>query len=138
MTDFLEKYRKARDEKNSVLCIGLDPSPSEVREEEVLQYCLEIVEKTSDYAAAFKPNSQFVLFSLRVRELRELTREIRSHDCISILDHKLSDIGFSNDAAIQNIRASGFDAFTASPYPGNIKETSDLAHREKLGAVFSA
>jgi len=91
----------------------------------------------SDYAAAFKPNSQFVLFSLRVRELRELTREIRSHDCISILDHKLSDIGFSNDAAIQNIRASGFDAFTASPYPGNIKETSDLAHREKTGVIFS-
>jgi orotidine-5'-phosphate decarboxylase len=136
MTDFLEKYRNVRDEKNSVLCIGLDPLPSEVGEEETLHHCLELVEKTSDYAAAFKPNSQFVLFNLRVKELRELTREIRSHGCISILDHKLSDIGSSNDAAIQQISASGFDAFIASPYPGNIKETSDLAHREKLGAII--
>ena len=136
MTDFLEKYRKIRDEKKSVLCIGLDPSPSEVREEEILQYCLELVEKTSEYAAAFKPNSQYVLFNLRVRELRELTREIRSHGCISILDHKLSDIGSSNDAAIHYIHASGFDAFTASPYPGNIKETSDQAHRQSLGVIF--
>lgn len=136
MTDFLEKYRNVRDEKNSVLCIGLDPLPSEVNEEETLHYCLDLVEKTSDYAAAFKPNSQFLLFNLRVRELRELTGEIRNHGCISILDHKLSDIGSSNDAAIQQISASGFDAFTASPYPGNIKETSDLAHREKLGAII--
>ncbi len=136
MTDFLEKYRNVRDEKNSVLCIGLDPIPSEIREEETLHYCLDLVEKTSDYAAAFKPNSQFVLFNLHVRELRELTRAIQSHGCISILDHKLSDIGSSNDAAVQQISASGFDAFTASPYPGNIKETSDLAHREKLGAII--
>jgi orotidine 5'-phosphate decarboxylase subfamily 2 len=136
MTDFLEKYRKIRDEKKSVLCIGLDPSPSEIREEETLHYCLEIIEKTSDYAAAYKPNSQFILFNMRVRELRELTREIRGHGCISILDHKLSDIGSSNDAAIHYIHASGFDAFTASPYPGNIKETAESAHRQSLGVLM--
>lgn len=89
MTDFLEKYRNVRDEKNSVLCIGLDPLPSEVNEEEILHYCLDLVEKTSDYAAAFKPNSQFLLFNLRVRELRELTREI--HRAQRPTEHRKSD-----------------------------------------------
>jgi len=138
MSDFVRKYWKVRDEKNSVLCVGLDPSPDEVREENILGYCLDIVERTSDYAMAYKPNSQFILFTLKAKELSELNKKIHQKRCLSILDHKLSDIGSSNAAAIYHIRAAGFDALTASPFPGNIKETTDACHRNGLGVIFLA
>jgi orotidine-5'-phosphate decarboxylase len=133
MTELLVKYKKGRDEKNSVLCIGLDPSPEEVKEEDILNYCVDIVEKTSDYAAAYKPNSQFLLFPLTVKDLRLLNKRIRLAGCISILDHKLSDIGSTNEVAIHYIKEAGFDALTVSPFPGNIAETVAYAHRKEIG-----
>jgi orotidine 5'-phosphate decarboxylase subfamily 2 len=136
MSELFEKYRKAREEKNSLLCVGLDPSPQEVNEDAMADWCLDKVERTGDYAIAFKPNSQYVLFTLKKAELRNLNRKIRLKGCISILDHKLSDIGSTNEAALYHIHDMGYDALTASPFPGNIKETTDLCHRNKLGVFF--
>jgi orotidine 5'-phosphate decarboxylase subfamily 2 len=133
MSEFASKLNLARKDKNSLLCIGLDPAPAQ---NNMLEYCRGIVEDTSDYAAAYKPNSQFVLFNLKVGELKKLTKEIREAGCVSILDHKLSDIGSSNESAIYHIKECGFDALTASPFPGNIKETTDLSHKNKLGVFF--
>lgn len=136
MSELFEKYRKAREEKSSLLCVGLDPSPQEVNEDAMGDWCQDIVERTGDYAVAFKPNSQYVLFTLKKSELRNLNRKIRLKGCISILDHKLSDIGSTNEAAFYHIRDMGYDALTVSPFPGNIKESTDLAHRNKLGVFF--
>ena len=138
MSDFVRKYWKVREEKNSVLCVGLDPSPDEVAGENVLNYCLGMVERTADYVLAYKPNSQFILFTLKTKELQELNMKIHKHKALSILDHKLSDIGSSNEAAAYHIRAAGFDALTASPFPGNVKETTDICHRNGLGVMFLA
>ena len=96
------------------------------------------MERTSASAVAYKTNTQFILFHLGIPELKELNRKIHKAGCISILDHKLSDIGSSNEAAIYRIKEAGFDAFTASPFPGNIKETTEHAHREGLGVIFLA
>jgi len=48
------------------------------------------------------------------------TYRIHEQDALSILDVKLSDIGTSNDACCFWAHECGFDAITASPFPGNI------------------
>lgn len=136
MFDFLENYKEKREKKNSVLCIGLDPAPQQVEGKEVLNYCLDMVERTGEYAIAYKTNTQYILFHLGINDLKELNKKISKAGCISILDHKLSDIGSSNEAAIYRIKEAGFEAFTASPFPGNIKETTDHAHRGGLAVIF--
>ncbi|MEA3254928.1 MAG: orotidine 5'-phosphate decarboxylase / HUMPS family protein, partial [Candidatus Altiarchaeota archaeon] len=112
MAEFLEKYNKARGVKNSVLCIGLDPSPGELDGADILSFCLDMVERTSDYAVAYKPNTQFILFTLNLTQLKKLNEEIHNAGCVSILDHKLGDIGSSNEAAFYWIAKAGFDALT--------------------------
>lgn len=139
MPEFLQKYLKARQEKNSILCIGLDPALPELRKENVMPdddimgFCLDIIDKTSPYACTFKANSQYILFNLNLEQLQELNRKIHASGSISILDHKLSDIGSSNLAAIHSANKAGFDAITFSPFAGNIKEAVNQCHSNGLG-----
>lgn len=150
MTVFIEKYVKARDEKNSVLCVGLDPGLKEFREkntvadeyfagkevgEGLLDYCLDIIEKTSDYACAIKPNSQYLIFALNLKQLQKLNKVAHDAGLVSILDHKLGDIGSTNQSAFYWIKEAGFDGLTFSPFAGNIKEATEAAHARDLGLL---
>jgi orotidine-5'-phosphate decarboxylase len=148
-TVFLEKYLKARREKDSILCVGLDPGLPEFRksdviperykkgdiEENLLEFCLDMVEQTSDYACAIKPNSQYLLFALGVKELKKLNKKAHNEGLISILDHKLGDIGTTNEAAFYWMAETGFDAVTFSPFAGNIEEATKAAHERSLGLL---
>lgn len=133
MAKFLNKFRKARDEKNSLLCIGLDPPP---KERNPLSFCLNVIEETSDFAVAYKPNTQFLLFSLDFQDLKQISEAVKEAGCVSILDHKLSDIGSSNEAAITWVAKAGFDALTVSPFPGNIKTSVEFAHKKNVGVFM--
>ncbi len=130
---FLKKYEKARSEKG-VLCIGLDP-PADMfgSPGNILDFCIKTIEKTADYACAVKPNSQYVLFAMDFGQLAELNKTAHENGLLSILDHKLSDIGPSNENAIKLMGRAGFDAFTFCPFAGNLKETTQMAHKEGLG-----
>lgn len=136
-------YKQIRYEKNSILCIGLDPYPENLPQETLsenpgeatLNFCLKIIEETFQYACAYKLNTQFLLFTLDFKQLRELNKTIHEKGCISILDHKLGDIGSSNKSAIYWIKKSGFDAFTFSPFAGNIREATLEAHKNNLGIL---
>ncbi len=137
----LDLYRRIRYEKDSILCVGLDPAVENFPQqaitenpgETLLNFCLDIIEKTSRYTCAYKSNSQFLLFALDLKQLRELNRRIHEEGCISILDHKLGDIGSTNLSALYWIKTAGFDAFTFSPFAGNIRETTIEAHKNNLG-----
>ncbi|MEA1924377.1 MAG: orotidine-5'-phosphate decarboxylase [Candidatus Altiarchaeota archaeon] len=139
---FHEKYLKARGEKKSILCVGLDPALTEQREHEIipekygddlLGFCLDIIDKTAEHACAFKINSQYVLFKLTLTELMLMNQVIRDRGCLSILDHKLGDINESNKSAFYWIKKAGFDALTYNPYPGNLRDAADDAHQHDLG-----
>ena len=54
---------------------------------------------------------------------------------LAILDHKLNDIGSTNNSAMYWIKEMGFDAFTFSPFAGNTKETVETAHMKDLGVI---
>ncbi|OYT53321.1 MAG: orotidine-5'-phosphate decarboxylase [Candidatus Altiarchaeales archaeon ex4484_2] len=139
---FHEKYLKAREERESILCIGLDPALKEQRKHEVipekygddlLGFCLDIIDKTAEHACAFKINSQYVLFKLTLDELMLLNQVVRDKGCLSILDHKLGDINESNNSAFYWIKKAGFDALTYNPYSGNLRDAADDAHHHDLG-----
>lgn len=149
---FLEKYKAAKKGHDSVLCVGLDPASiffkdadsiprkyfeknSEV--EGMLEFCLDVVEKTSDHAVAFKPNAQFV-FPFSLAQLQKLNKKISDAGCVSIFDLKLSDIGSSNESAVYWMKKAGFDAFTFSPFAGNIEEATKTAHKNNLGIFVLA
>ncbi len=139
---FYEKYLKTREEKESILCIGLDPATKEQRKEDVMpekynqniiQFCIDIIEETGEHACAFKINSQYMLFTTTLKEQQELNKTVKKAGCLSILDHKLGDISSTNNAAMYWIRKAGYDAFTYSPFPGNIHKATAEAHNNDLG-----
>ena len=125
----LEKYLKIRKEKNSVLCIGLDPRE---KKENLLPFCLNIIEKTSEFACAYKPNLQFLL-PLSFEEMGKLTSAIHKANALAILDSKLSDIGSSNEAGMNWAKEMGFDAITYSPFSGNIEEMGKISSKYNMG-----
>lgn len=137
---FNEMLRTLVDEKDSRLCVGLDPAPTGMREEyttkkSILDFCLEIIEETEEYTVAYKPNLQYIM-PLGKREMSRLTGKIHECGAVSILDLKLSDIGSSNAASIYWLKNLGFNAFTYSPFPGNIAETCRNAQQNGLGVFI--
>ena len=118
--------------KKSQLCIGLDLRIPHI---ERLEKAIEIIEATGDLAIAYKPNRQFWLgFSLD--EMKTLTTAIKKQNCYAIIDHKLSDIGSTNDAALEWASLEGFDLMTISPYPGNISASGESAKKFGLGLIY--
>jgi len=99
----------------------------------ILNFCLELINKVGDYCCSVKPNTQYFLG--RTNILKEIVKEIHKEGMLAILDHKLSDIGSTNESAIFWISEMGFDAFTYSPFPGNIKETVVKSHERGLAVI---
>jgi len=144
---FYDKYLQTSKEKNSVININLDPALPSQRKDHVvpdkfissdeskslLDFSLDIVEQVSDYCCSIKTNTQFFLFDSNI--LKRIVKKIHDEGLIAILDHKLGDVGFSNDSAIFWISKLGFDAFTFSPFSGNIQSAVESAHKKDLGII---
>ncbi len=144
---FYEKYLKATEEKRSIININLDPALPKQRTdntipekyfskddaEALLNFSLDIIEQVSDYSCSIKPNTQYYLGHTEI--LEKIVKKTHSEGMLAILDHKLSDIGASNGAALYWIRKMNFDAFTFSPFAGNIKKTVEKAHENNLGVI---
>lgn len=129
MQKALEKYNKRVDKVNSLLCVGLDSEfeklPKNFKNEKFPQFAFNkwIVEQTSDYVSAYKPNMAF--YEARgaegIKEL-ELTMEYlkETHpDIFTICDGKRAEIGnTSRQYAKEVFEHFGFDAVTLNPYFG--------------------
>ncbi len=124
MNTFIRILEKRIQDTDSLLCIGLDPHLADLSNptaESALDFCLGIVQKTADYAAAFKPNAAF--FELFGAEgwvaLKKLIAEINTLGIPLILDAKRGDIASTAEAyaksAFENL---GADAITLNPYLG--------------------
>ncbi len=117
--------------KGSQLCIGLDLVGTP---EDNLSTALEIIDSTHDLAAAYKPNRQYWLGN-SFENLKEITDRIHRHNCFAIIDHKLSDIGSTNEAALRHSKLEGFDFITISPFPGNLEDSYNIASQIDLGLI---
>ncbi|NHJ48740.1 MAG: hypothetical protein FK733_13225 [Asgard group archaeon] len=147
--DFIKKYEKARDEKDSILCAGFDPAIPNQREknilaskyfeertieEGILAFFDDFLESVQDYCCAIKPNNQY-LFHVSLNAYQKINKKIHDQGLISILDQKLGDIGSTNDSGFYWMNKMGFDAVTYSPFAGNIAESIEAAHKVGMGVI---
>jgi len=122
MTFFTRLEHRIR-QINSLLCIGLDPHPQDLPAQSgaaARDYCLRLVEKTADLAAAYKPNVAFfeALGVDGTRALTEVISEIPVEIPV-ILDAKRGDIASTAIAYARAVfEVLGADAVTLNPYLG--------------------
>jgi len=156
MPSFLQGFSNYLVEKNSVLCVGLDPALPRQRANNVippkylaspdenksrLDFCLDVVEQVSEFSVAAKPNQQYV-FGFTKKQHKRLTDAIRKSKMISILDYKLNDIRDTVESSLFHLSECGYDAITFNPFMGNMEEAVKLAHdtaknkrRSELGII---
>jgi orotidine-5'-phosphate decarboxylase len=130
---FVDRYLEFSREKDSFLCVGLDPATDSMRDKYVVppklieryglveglrRFCVEFVEAVSPYTPIIKPNAQFLVYPLGFGEMKGIVDTIHDGGCLALLDAKLSDIGTTMEAGLHWIGELGFDAVTFSPFPG--------------------
>ncbi len=124
---FWSKYQKRYQATKSLLCVGLDPELSKLPDcvkmaaNPIWEFNRAIIESTSPYACAFKPNLAFYLAD-GVRGLEALykTVELIPEDIPVILDCKVGDIGSTMSAYVTAFFADlKVDAITLNPLMGS-------------------
>ncbi len=131
MSSFYERYDAVRRDRESLLCVGLDPDPDKLPPgydsgdiiENLRAFLGDIISSTAPYAVAYKPNLAFyeVLGSRGMalfEDVITMIREAASHALI-IADAKRGDIG--NTASFYAkafFETYNCDAITLSPYMG--------------------
>ena len=130
METFFSFLEKRVEDCSSLICVGLDPhidDLSDISAKGARDFCLNLVERTSRFAAAFKPNAAF--FEYFGAEgwiaLREVIEAVQSEsDRLGsripvVLDAKRGDIASTakaySYAAFHQLKA---DAITLNPYLG--------------------
>lgn len=130
METFFSFLERRVDDCSSLLCVGLDPHASllpEASAEAALEFSLGIVQETSAYAAAFKPNAAFFEFfgadgwtALRqlIEGIHEESDRLGSMIPV-ILDAKRGDIASTAEAYAKSaFNHLGAHAITLNPYLG--------------------
>jgi uridine monophosphate synthetase len=143
MESFFSFLEKRVDDCSSLLCIGLDPHVSDIKEptaEAARDFCLNLIKQTARYAAAFKPNAAFfeVLGPHGWAALKEVIDAVQAESdrmgsmIPVVLDAKRGDIASTAEAyaksAFENLDA---DCITLSPYLGKDSIEPFLSYPQK-------
>ena len=128
-------------EKNdSLLCIGLDPTPARFPEKfktssrPIFDFCAEIIDATADLVCAFKPQIAYFSSSSAEQELIDIIDWIHTnHPGIPvILDAKRGDIGSTAAHYAKEVfERFKADCVTLSPYMGKDSVEPYLEYVEK-------
>jgi orotidine 5'-phosphate decarboxylase subfamily 2 len=127
--DILRASSKARD---SVLCVGLDPEPERIPggAAGAARFCIDIIQRTADYAAAYKPNSAF--WEQYGPDGWKALLEVRQAAPAGIpflFDGKRADVGHTSAAyARAAFDGLGMDAMTVHAYHGADSLAEFTAH----------
>jgi len=143
MESFFTFLEKRVGDCSSMLCVGLDPHVSDLpapTAEGALRFCLDLVQRTAPYAAAFKPNAAFfeqfgapgwTALAQVVDAIREQSQRLGSMIPV-ILDAKRGDIASTAEAYARSaFQALAVHAITLSPYLGRDSVEPFLADPEK-------
>ena len=131
---YFEVLRALARERNTMLCVGLDPDPDRIEggASGALRHCRELVRATEEHVCCFKPNSAFWEQYgpdgwKALLELREAAPRTPF-----LLDAKRGDMDNTMRAYARAVfRTLAMDAATVSPYLGSdsLKEFTDYADR---------
>lgn len=142
--NFINLLKKSKEDSNSKICVGLDLAVYGSRENNTLDKnqdkkskLLSLISNLSEYCCVFKVNRQYIL-DLTSDEIKQVTAKAHEFNRPIIIDHKLSDIGSTNQQALFHIKKEGFDALTASPFPGNVQEVCSDGHKYDLAVIILA
>ena len=129
-TDFFTKLDAAVERNNSLLCVGLDPTPAQLPARHrpangdviagIQAWNQAVIEATADLVCVYKPNIAFyeALGAPGMALLRATLAMIPKHIPV-LLDVKRGDIGSTAAAYAQAcFEELGVDAVTLSPYLG--------------------
>ena len=125
--DFMSALRAAWRERDSLLCVGLDPDPARLppslagKPRAIFEFCRSIVDATADLVCAFKPQIAYFAACRAEDQLEALIEHIHArHPGIPvILDAKRGDIGSTaNRYAEEAFARYRADAVTVNPYMG--------------------
>lgn len=143
METFFTFLEKRVDDCSSLLCVGLDPHVSELREPSpasALDFCLTLIKATAPYAAAFKPNAAFFeVFGAEgwtalkqvIEAIDAESRRLGSRIPV-ILDAKRGDIASTAEAYARSaFETLGAHCITLNPYLGKDSIEPFLQYPEK-------
>ena len=137
---FISALKAAWQQRDSLLCVGLDPDPAKfpvhlrARPDRIFEFCRQIVDATADLVCSFKPQIAYFAAARAEDQLEALIEHIhRTHPGVPvILDAKRGDIGSTAEQyareAFERYRA---DAVTLNPYMGRDSVEPYLAHAGK-------
>lgn len=132
--DFFARLSAACREKESLLCVGLDPrSEGGAEGARLLEANKRIIGDTAEYAACFKPNIAFYEAAGPAGlEALLRTMELIPHGTPVIIDAKRGDIGSTAEAyASALFEVLGADAITINPYMGKSSADPFLAYSDR-------
>ena len=143
METFFSFLQKRVDDCSSLLCVGLDPHPSDLpasTAEAARDFCLRLIKASASYAAAFKPNAAFFesYGPAGWTALKDVIKAVQvESDRLGsmipvILDAKRGDIASTAEAYARSaFEQLGAHAITLSPYLGRDSIDPFLAYKEK-------
>ncbi len=137
---FMTALRAAWQQRDSLLCVGLDPDPARFpahlqgRSDAILRFCTQIVDATADLVCCFKPQIAYFAAHRAEDQLEALIEHIHAAhpDTPVILDAKRGDIGSTAEQyAIEAFERFKADAITVNPYMGRDSVDPYLAYPDK-------
>ncbi len=141
--DFVHRFGQVTQQKNSLLCVGLDIElerlPSHFRRDTraTVEFGHALIEATQDLAAAYKLN--FAFFEACGADGWRALEQLRAAvppDCLAIADAKRGDIGNTARLYAKAIfELLDFDAATVNPFLGYDAVEPFLAHPRR-GVFF--
>ncbi len=124
---FFSRLENRAKEIDSLLCIGLDPHsddlelvPGRNSNDQIVNFCLRLIESSSDLALAYKPNIAF-FEAYGAEGISALQKVIKSipNEIPVIIDAKRGDIASTAIAYAQAVfKALNADALTVNPFLG--------------------
>jgi len=138
--NFSTALRTAWAERNSLLCVGLDPDPAKFpahlagRPDAIFEFCAAIADATADLVCSFKPQIAYFAAHRAEDQLERLMAHIHEkHPGIPvILDAKRGDIGSTAEQyAVEAFERFKADAVTVNPYMGHDSVEPWLAWKDK-------
>ncbi len=130
---FTEKLQERVKKTGSRLCVGLDPRPGENGAAYAKDFLQRVIEETTPWAAAFKPNmAYFEAMGISGIKLLEELLALVPGDIPVILDAKRSDIGETQKYYAQGyFQGWNVDAVTLNPFLGYDSIEPFLDYEEK-------
>jgi orotidine-5'-phosphate decarboxylase len=137
---FMTALARAWQDRNSLLCVGLDPDPKKLpahlanQTDAIYQFCKGIVDATADLVCCFKPQIAYFAAQRAEDQLEALIDYIHAAhpDTPVILDAKRGDIGSTAEQyAVEAFERYEADAITVNPYMGRDSVEPYFAYPDK-------